>query len=349
MVKNMAGTTVKGWQPMHVILLVVVLIVAGIVVAKTFNLTLSVAGTGGSPTPTPTQTYSSGTCPSTGLTTVQFQGTYLSSLKVVTQVSTTAALYLQGAATQSGSVTTSSSGYTANTLTVQCGSSIWALYGDGTTYYQDPTQTVSVGNSANFQIFSAAIKPMITLQQEVFFNGTTYSTQSKLFGTANGAAKTVQVTLTAGNGVYCDTLCEFVLAYNASEYSSVTMSSYNGGPVPVQVSPVLTSVMTGDMVKGYATVAYTFPGLSYSNSSTYNINFQASTFNANTVVNVPIQGWIKDGLNYVNNGQVLANQFVNPSTKASIGLTTIELTSLTAAVDGSGSVTTKSVAINAHN
>ncbi len=330
----------QGKSSNQSIALVAFVVLAAVVVGGAFVYFISVpASIGVRTTTTPSQSnqnVGTGTCPSTGSTTLHFLTAYYNTQNILTQVNTSWSLYIQGQPASYSSGTTLASG--TSTATVPCGSVVWALFGDGSTYYYSPFPVQSssgtffptgenVGQTSSYNLYDYAIKPMATLASEVFFNGTSYSsTAAKYFGIGNGQTVTGTFSAQAGNGYYGDNQIEIVFAYNSLATYAPTLT----GPNVNRISAVLPSSVTpefGSTGTGVSLVAYEVPAISFYNyTPTYSFTVQTKTLNSNSLIANPINIYIKDGSNFVNNGQVMTNQFANPNTQASIGQTTVSLT-----------------------
>jgi hypothetical protein len=298
----------NGLKSNHIIALFAIFVVAILAVVGLFL----VYGNHTTSSPTPTGV------PSSGLVNVTLAASYLSSGGAITTVATTSNTYLNG------NPVPTTKAVTPNSITVPVGAQIQVSYGDNLNYYLYETPSINVGSSA---VFAGAEYnnelPIASFGSMTTFNGTAYTSNHAFYpgiGTGAGTSKTVQITFyPSGTGVYGNPNSEVYLAYNSSEYSSVTLGACPGLQ---PTTAVTTPAISANVLSGYTPTAYqitTNPGYISTNGISCTLSFTTLALSSNTAVGAPIQMFVKDGTAFINNGQLTQNNYVNPVSKVSIG------------------------------
>ena len=294
-----------------------------------------VGGTGTTPSTT-------GTCPTSGFTTVSLLGSYISSNGITQTPAVTASVYLAG---QSSPVNTITTGATATSTSgeVPCSppATVYATYGDANSasyYLQATPQTSATGSLTT--LYDTNILPVAAVSAPVFINSLTGAYGSNAIYNAAGNFQTYTSTmnLQAGNGVYGNTNIELLFAFNNTEIQSVTVTG-TGVSSTSAVTPSGTTYGSG-----YTLVAYTIPALKFYNSSSYQVIVKTATLNSNTVVANPVQLFLKDSASYMNNGQIISNAYINSQLNSNIGHAVIPVSPASLVVNSGASATAQSSA-----
>lgn len=334
----------KGWNAKSVTILVAVVFV-GIFLITNGSSLFSISQQNG----TGSRVVSTGTCPSSGFTSVSLLGSYIASNGVVQTPAVSASTYVVGASSPSNTTTTGSSAtYVKNTISCSPSQEIYATYGDATSssYYLQATPSVSA-TGAITQLFDTNLLPVAVISNPVFVNSQngTYSSNAIYTKAGNSQTYTSTMNIQAGNGVYGNNEVELLFAYNSSEISSVTVTgngvqSFGSGIVPASTT----------YQSGYVTKAYIIPSLAYYNQTSLQVIVKTNTLNANSLVVNPVQLFIKDSASYMNNGQIVNNAFINPITNTNIGHSTVDVSALSAPiVSGGADVSLSSAAIQIYS
>jgi hypothetical protein len=298
----------------------------------TFSIT---GGTGSTPSTT-------GTCPTSGFSTVSLLGSYIASNGIVVTPSVTSSVYLAGQSSPVNTVTTGSSATTVSG-TVSCSppQTVYATYGDansGTYYLQATPQTSATG--AVTQLYDTNLLPVAEISAPVFVNSQngTYASNAIYKNAGNSQTYTSTMNLQAGNGVYGNTNIELLFAYNNTEIQSVTVTGSGASSAPVSIPSGTT------YGAGYTLVAYTIPAMKFYNQSSYQVIVKTATLNSNTVVANPVELFIKDSASYMNNGQLVSNAYINSQTNTNIGHAVIPVSPASLIVNSGASATSQSSA-----
>jgi hypothetical protein len=292
----------------QVLIIAMVLVFAGAVVFVAFQ---NKAGSG---------TFSaSGTCPTTGLTGVQTQASYVNGVGTLTFVPSAANVLVTSSTGQVTAipVTVPNSGYAVTK--VPCSSTVQLVYGNEPTNYIDILTSVNVGAVSNFSAYDTNIKPIASPSYTITNGSIVSTTTSNNVGVANGASKNYQLTFTGGSGVFGNNKVEVIFAYNVTEYSAVT---FTGPGVSSLGTPVTPAGVAANVLAGYQTVAFTIPSIQWSNSTLYTIKATSLAFSANTAVWNPVQMFLVDSSGAIINNVPQSNLFINPQTFADLGSTT---------------------------
>ena len=330
----------KTNQAIGLVLVVGVLILAGVYVGS--GKTLSVSQSTGQ------IASSSGTCPTTGFTTVSLLGSYVASNGVVITPAVSSSIYVQGASSPSNTVTTGSSAtLVGSTISCSPSQTVYATYGDASSssYYLQATPAVSA-TGAITQLFDSNLLPVVAPSSPVFVNSQngTYASSAIYKSAGNSQVYTTTMNLQAGNGVYGNNKIELLVAYNSTEISSVSITG-SGAVSQSAVIPASTTYQSG-----YTTVAYSIPAIEFYNSTSMQVVVKTNALNSNTAVDNPIQIFLKDSASYLNNGQLFSNQYIDSVTNSNIGHASIAVNPASEVINSGGSaVALSSSAINIYS
>lgn len=319
----------RGWKPTQVIALVVVVIIGAVILTNSSALFSITQGTGSKGT-------STGTCPSSGFTTVSLLGSYVASNGVVQTPAVTASVYVAGASSASNTITTGTSAtYVGSTISCSPSQTVYATYGDASSssYYLQQTPSISA-TGAITQLYDTNLLPVAVISTPVVVNSQngTYSSNAIYKNAGNSQTYTSTLNLQAGNGVYGNNEIELLFAYNSTEISSVQVTGSGVQSAGSGTVPASTNYQAG-----YTTKAFIIPSLDYYNQTSLQLVVKTNSLNSNTAVVNPVQLFIKDSASYMNNGQFFNNAFINPVTNTNIGHASIAVSPLSAPIVSGGS------------
>lgn len=303
-----------------VAIIIVAVMVAGLYFGSNGKLFSVGVQTGtGATTQTATLTSSGGVCPVTptnGYPKVALAGTYVdpTNNSNVAQPSVAVSVYQVGNPKAIVVTTTNAiSGYAYTNGTVTCGSTLYAVFGDNTNYYDIQTQNFNVNSSITYIVNSHLLK-MANIQTPTYSNGIVSGASSITYPDpqGNGATlTTASVRLAAGAGQYGVGAIAVDPTFNATAYQSIQV--VGGIQTSVTVVPSSANVPTG-----FIQTPYLVPALSWYNSTTLSFIIKTGTLSPNTVIDNPVNIFVNDQVNFLANGQ-LTPSFVNPVTRADLG------------------------------
>jgi len=293
-------------------MVLVLVLVVGFFTNWTFSLNGSGAKT--------TVSLSGGACQiASGYPKLKFAGTYtVPSNGTVIQAATNVIGFVVGNATSfTGTlITPAGTGYVYSNQTVNCGQTVFAVFGDNLNYYQTGTSQVQI-TAASTAITTGQLLKIAALQTPLVANTLgLFASTTSYYGVTGSPTLNGKLYLAAGAGQYGVGEISVTYAYNTTEINKVTMTGPGVSPLPSTVgSPVPP---TANVPSQFTTSSYQVPSLSWSNYTTLAYQIQTAALNSNTVINNPINVFINDQVNYIQNGQ-LDPLYINPNSKLDMG------------------------------
>lgn len=304
---TMKGLQAKGWELFGIVFIIVVAVgAAAYGLAGGYNV--HSIGAPGSPAPV-SLNGSTGTCTlASGYPKIAFRSTYVDPTNNYQVTQAAAAVNAIDVNVNPSVVSFTNSltatGYAYWNASVNCGDVIKTYVGENANYYIIPLQPVAVTHAITY-ITTGSLLKMANIKTPSFNNATTFGSSTAIL---NGMAASQTDTSTAiklqenGGNYGVQNIC-VGFAANTLYVKNVQLL----GATQITGCQVGANVPTG-----YTAYTWQIPALSNStnwyNQATYGIQVQTTSSFTGTV-NTPINVWVKDKANFLQNGNLTLEYF----------------------------------------